>query len=224
MFNGSEGISNGPPIVPTCSRKLWVEKKVHLIIADTSCTCSLVNSVSIDDFQTAILKKILSTVGTKHRASNFSKTWNSHSLIWSRALIETPASLAKEVQYISNRKRLITGLEIFNNNKKKNNLWKKKENCSCVAFIELFSVLQVSFNLRRKQGYFLIQVYVPCILIVVLSWVSFWLNREATSDRISLGKYRPIHHVLKKNVHLVSYSFVHDGYHVAYWQKGSRPC
>ena len=54
---------------------------------------------------------------------------------------------------------------------------------------ELYSVLQVSFNLRRKQGYFLIQVYVPCILIVVLSWVSFWLNREATSDRVSLGKY-----------------------------------
>ncbi|EFX89617.1 hypothetical protein DAPPUDRAFT_190742 [Daphnia pulex] len=51
----------------------------------------------------------------------------------------------------------------------------------------LYSVLQVSFNLRRKQGYFLIQVYVPCILIVVLSWVSFWLNREATSDRINLG-------------------------------------
>jgi hypothetical protein len=54
----------------------------------------------------------------------------------------------------------------------------------------LYSVLQVSFNLRRKQGYFLIQVYVPCILIVVLSWVSFWLNREATSDRINLGKFQ----------------------------------
>ena len=56
--------------------------------------------------------------------------------------------------------------------------------------LDMYSVLQVSFNLRRKQGYFLIQVYVPCILIVVLSWVSFWLNREATSDRVSLGKYR----------------------------------
>uniref|UniRef100_A0A0A9WA44 Gamma-aminobutyric acid receptor subunit alpha-6 n=1 Tax=Lygus hesperus TaxID=30085 RepID=A0A0A9WA44_LYGHE len=34
-----------------------------------------------------------------------------------------------------------------------------------------FSLLQVNFNLRRHTGYFLIQVYVPCILIVVLSWV-----------------------------------------------------
>lgn len=27
----------------------------------------------------------------------------------------------------------------------------------------------------------------PCTLIVILSWVGFWLNREATSDRITLG-------------------------------------
>ena len=33
-----------------------------------------------------------------------------------------------------------------------------------------------------------VQVYGPCILLVVISWVSFWLNREATSDRISLGE------------------------------------
>ena len=26
------------------------------------------------------------------------------------------------------------------------------------------------------------------MLLVVISWVSFWLNREATSDRISLGE------------------------------------
>ncbi|XP_052120175.1 gamma-aminobutyric acid receptor alpha-like isoform X2 [Frankliniella occidentalis] len=50
-----------------------------------------------------------------------------------------------------------------------------------------FSILQVNFNLRRNTGYFLIQVYVPCILIVVLSWVSFWIHREATSDRVGLG-------------------------------------
>nr|CAD7203081.1 unnamed protein product [Timema douglasi] len=49
-----------------------------------------------------------------------------------------------------------------------------------------FSVLQVNFNLQRHTGYFLIQVYVPCTLIVVLSWVSFWIHREATSDRVGL--------------------------------------
>ena len=30
----------------------------------------------------------------------------------------------------------------------------------------------------------------PCTLIVVLSWVGFWLNREATSDRVGLGESR----------------------------------
>ncbi|ODM96204.1 Gamma-aminobutyric acid receptor subunit alpha-2 [Orchesella cincta] len=50
-----------------------------------------------------------------------------------------------------------------------------------------FSVLQVNFNMERHAGYFLIQVYLPCGLIVVLSWVSFWINREATSDRVGLG-------------------------------------
>jgi gamma-aminobutyric acid receptor subunit alpha len=57
-------------------------------------------------------------------------------------------------------------------------------------FPGVFSVLQVNFNLQRHTGYFLIQVYVPCILIVVLSWVSFWIHREATSDRVGLGMYR----------------------------------
>lgn len=40
------------------------------------------------------------------------------------------------------------------------------------------SMLQVNFNMRRHVGYFLIQIYVPCSLIVVLSWVNFWINRS----------------------------------------------
>ncbi|RZF41722.1 hypothetical protein LSTR_LSTR008597 [Laodelphax striatellus] len=50
-----------------------------------------------------------------------------------------------------------------------------------------YSMLVVSFHLQRHMGNFMIQVYGPCVLLVVLSWVSFWLNREATADRVSLG-------------------------------------
>lgn len=50
-------------------------------------------------------------------------------------------------------------------------------------------MLLVYFHLQRHMGNFLIQVYGPCVLLVVLSWVSFWLNREATADRVSLGKF-----------------------------------
>lgn len=54
-------------------------------------------------------------------------------------------------------------------------------------------MLLVSFQLKRHMGYFLIEVYAPCTLLVVLSWVSFWINREATADRIALGKHGRCH-------------------------------
>ena len=38
-------------------------------------------------------------------------------------------------------------------------------------------------NIFKKLFLFPFKVYGPCILLVVLSWVSFWLNREATADR-----------------------------------------
>ncbi|XP_022653054.1 gamma-aminobutyric acid receptor alpha-like isoform X1 [Varroa destructor] len=62
-----------------------------------------------------------------------------------------------------------------------------KNNVSHRVNSDMHSMLVVYFNLHRHMGYFLIQVYVPCILLVVLSWVSFWINREATADRVGLG-------------------------------------
>ncbi|GFS86230.1 gamma-aminobutyric acid receptor subunit beta-like [Nephila pilipes] len=47
--------------------------------------------------------------------------------------------------------------------------------------------LSLSFELKRNVGYFIFQTYLPCILIVMLSWVSFWINHEATSARVALG-------------------------------------
>ena len=41
--------------------------------------------------------------------------------------------------------------------------------------------------LRRDIGYFLIQTYIPSVLIVILSWVAFWINPESTPARVSLG-------------------------------------
>ena len=47
--------------------------------------------------------------------------------------------------------------------------------------------MKIEFILRRQVGYFLIQTYVPSVLIVILSWVSFWINPESTPARVSLG-------------------------------------
>ncbi|CAG5129609.1 unnamed protein product, partial [Candidula unifasciata] len=63
------------------------------------------------------------------------------------------------------------------------------ELCLPIVLIPLapHTVLCVTFKLSRHTGYFLINLYLPCCLLVVLSWVSFWINREATADRIALG-------------------------------------
>ncbi len=47
--------------------------------------------------------------------------------------------------------------------------------------------LSLSFLLQRYIGYFIFQTYLPSILIVMLSWVSFWINHESTSARVALG-------------------------------------
>ncbi|KIH53249.1 Neurotransmitter-gated ion-channel transmembrane region [Ancylostoma duodenale] len=50
-----------------------------------------------------------------------------------------------------------------------------------------YSALEVRFYFDRHFGYFLMNFYVPCTLIVLLCWVALWTNREATGDRIGMG-------------------------------------
>ncbi|KAI3385958.1 hypothetical protein SNEBB_000390 [Seison nebaliae] len=60
-------------------------------------------------------------------------------------------------------------------------------NSSMIVNNDLFSRLSLNLELQRHSGYFLIQIYFPCFLIVILSWVAFFINREATSDRVQIG-------------------------------------
>lgn len=39
-----------------------------------------------------------------------------------------------------------------------------------------FTCLAVVFNLRRRLGYHLFHTYIPSALIVVMSWISFWIK------------------------------------------------
>ncbi|XP_053400592.1 glycine receptor subunit alpha-2-like [Mercenaria mercenaria] len=50
-----------------------------------------------------------------------------------------------------------------------------------------FACLQAWIRLNRKVGYYIVQVFVPSVLIVVLSWVSFWMDHDAVPARVSLG-------------------------------------
>lgn len=69
----------------------------------------------------------------------------------------------------------------------------------CVLFLFVFLLMIVIFfagnysrlaceiQFVRSMGYYLIQIYIPSGLIVIISWVSFWLNRNATPARVALG-------------------------------------
>lgn len=50
-----------------------------------------------------------------------------------------------------------------------------------------YVIMTIFFDLSRRMGYFTIQTYIPCSMIVVLSWVSFWINKDAVPARTSLG-------------------------------------
>src|SRR6218665_965020 len=59
--------------------------------------------------------------------------------------------------------------------------------CGVLWWSGAFPCLELQFVLRRDIGFFLIQVYVPSVLIVILSWVSFWINVDASPARVSIG-------------------------------------
>ena len=46
---------------------------------------------------------------------------------------------------------------------------------------------EIMFMLQRNIGFYVIQVFVPSILTVIMSWLSFWINIESVPARINLG-------------------------------------
>lgn len=65
--------------------------------------------------------------------------------------------------------------------------------CSVSHPLGEYVVMTTHFHLKRKIGYFVIQTYLPCIMTVILSQVSFWLNRESVPARTVFGKCQSRH-------------------------------
>lgn len=59
--------------------------------------------------------------------------------------------------------------------------------CNATFHIGEFSCIVAEFHLQRSIGFHLLESYLPTILIVIISWLSFWLDVEATPARITLG-------------------------------------
>ncbi|KAG7283107.1 LOW QUALITY PROTEIN: hypothetical protein CRUP_033053 [Coryphaenoides rupestris] len=70
--------------------------------------------------------------------------------------------------------------------------------------------LSLSFKLKRNIGYFILQTYMPSILITILSWVSFWINYDASAARVALGYCAHAHPRLN-----------HSNIHTMLWFSGS---
>ncbi|CAL4148031.1 unnamed protein product, partial [Meganyctiphanes norvegica] len=49
-----------------------------------------------------------------------------------------------------------------------------------------YSCLVVNMVYTREFSYYFLTIYVPCCMLVIVSWMSFWLDRNALSARIIL--------------------------------------
>lgn len=59
--------------------------------------------------------------------------------------------------------------------------------CDAITPTGNYSCLLLQIKFAREFGFYLIQIYLPCSMLVVVSWVSFWLEPTAVEARVSLG-------------------------------------
>ncbi|XP_053400666.1 glycine receptor subunit alpha-3-like [Mercenaria mercenaria] len=97
---------------------------------------------------------------------SYGHSTESMTFVWS----ENPVSLAKDITFPQFSLSKINSY-----------------NCEKDYYGIVYPCIGVEFVLDRNYEYYLVQIYVPSILTVLLSWVNFWLDCEATPARISLG-------------------------------------
>ncbi|XP_071550013.1 glycine receptor subunit alpha-2-like isoform X3 [Panulirus ornatus] len=59
--------------------------------------------------------------------------------------------------------------------------------CTQVYSTGNFTCLEIVFTFKRRLGYYLFHTYIPTCLIVIMSWISFWIRPEAVPARVTLG-------------------------------------
>ncbi|XP_078699214.1 glycine receptor subunit alpha-2-like [Branchiostoma floridae x Branchiostoma belcheri] len=62
--------------------------------------------------------------------------------------------------------------------------------CSLVsanATANTYTSLEITLSFRRLLSSHLFELFIPCVTIVCLSWVAFWINRAAVPARVALG-------------------------------------
>lgn len=84
-----------------------------------------------------------------------------------------------------------------------------------LVLVGSYSALIVTFHLRRQVGYYIMDYYVPSTLLVIISWVSFWLDANAISGRINLGQcYLIVVCMFSRNINYI-YHVYYTLFHIA---------
>ena len=50
-----------------------------------------------------------------------------------------------------------------------------------------YRILNASFTFKRRIGFYVLQLYVPTIMLVCLSWFMFLMKQEHSGDRLTIG-------------------------------------
>lgn len=56
------------------------------------------------------------------------------------------------------------------------------------SYAGAYSCLRTTLVLRREFSYYLLQLYIPSFMLVIVSWVSFWLDKDSVPARVTLGE------------------------------------
>ena len=46
-------------------------------------------------------------------------------------------------------------------------------------FAGAYSCLRVVLTFARQLSFFIVTIYIPCFMIVIVSWMSFWIDHKA---------------------------------------------
>lgn len=72
-------------------------------------------------------------------------------------------------------------------NKKNEQINNENSSYEMIFVSGAYPCLEAAFILKRDIGYYMIQLYVPSVLIVILSWVAFWISIDAIPARVTMG-------------------------------------
>lgn len=50
-----------------------------------------------------------------------------------------------------------------------------------------FTILSFEMLFSRQVGFYVLQVYLPCAILVSLSWMTFYMEAADIGDRLSIG-------------------------------------